>query len=433
MTRLATPSTTDPQSARKDWPQTSAIGRPWPLMSDLREGASLPGPGPSRRRRPELPSGSRPIRVTIPRASALRAVRPRRRHSTRTSISSVPPFQRQTLIHRHRLASSGCRYPRCRVRALPDAFKGRTDRQLDDRSFGVRQDEINAAALSHNARFARRGCTAALDGSHNDPSPSYDPPACHACSRGQPHGSPLALRPRWREVTALRARAARSGTDALRVATPEQETDMDLPTLVAQWSGKLPEGFVQPTIVRRAPAPQCSLERCRRSAAVKKDGTFAHACQRCLDRRAASCRRRRAALVADGGCRRCSYRKRLEGDFLCQRCRDDRDIERAQKRQDAIDAAAIDEFAAHPERVRKASNLDCGVSPGTQDRSRNRQPPTGRRCRTRSRARSASGPPRSAIRDGATAGTDRIATPRRAAFRGCASRTTNPHRKPNYE
>ena len=37
-------------------------------------------------------------------------------------------------------------------------------------------------------------------------------------------GSPLALRPRWREVTALRARAARSGTDAHRVATLKRST-----------------------------------------------------------------------------------------------------------------------------------------------------------------------------------------------------------------
>ena len=57
------------------------------------------------------------------------------------------------------------------------------------------------------------------------------------------------------------------------------------------------------------------------------------------------------------------YRKRLEGDFLCQRCRDDRDIECEQKRQDARDAAAIDEFAAQPEQVHKASNPDRGISP----------------------------------------------------------------------
>ena len=137
---------------------------------------------------------------------------------------------------------------------------------------------------------------------------------------------------------------------------------MDLDTLIAQWSGKLPPGFV-PHAVRREEPPRCSMKRCYKPAAVKKDGTYAHACASCLARRARSCKRRRQALVADGGCRRCAYRKRLEGDFLCRRCRDERDVERAQKRRDAIDAAAIDEFAAQPDRVHKASNHDCGVSP----------------------------------------------------------------------
>ena len=137
---------------------------------------------------------------------------------------------------------------------------------------------------------------------------------------------------------------------------------MDLPTLVARWSGKLPEGFVPPAILRPAP-PRCSQRRCRQPCAIKKNGEYAKSCSRCLSRRAASCRRRRAALTAEGGCRRCAYRKRLQGDFLCERCREDRDIERAQKRQDALDAAAIDEFAAKPETAHRASNLDRGISP----------------------------------------------------------------------
>ena len=94
-----------------------------------------------------------------------------------------------------------------------------------------------------------------------------------------------------------------------------------------------------------------------------RTGEYARSCESCRIRRAKSCKRRRAALVAEGGCRRCAYRKRLPGDFLCQRCRHDRDAERAQNRHDAIDAAAIDEFAAKPERVHKASNLDLGISP----------------------------------------------------------------------
>ena len=133
---------------------------------------------------------------------------------------------------------------------------------------------------------------------------------------------------------------------------------MDLQLLIAQWSGQLPPGFVL-----REDRPRCCQRRCKRPVAVKANGDYAASCQHCLDRRAASCRRRRAALVAEGGCRRCSYRKRAEGDFLCKRCREDRDVERAQKREDAIAAAAIDEFAAKPDRAHRASNLDIGVSP----------------------------------------------------------------------
>ena len=136
---------------------------------------------------------------------------------------------------------------------------------------------------------------------------------------------------------------------------------MDLQALVAWWSGKLPDGFVPPAVMRRAP-PQCVQPRCRRPSAIKANGEWAASCQPGFDRRAASCRRRRAALVAIGGCRRCVCRQRLEGEVLCQRCRD-RDAERAQKRQDTIDAGAIDEFAARPETAHRASNLDLGISP----------------------------------------------------------------------
>ena len=137
---------------------------------------------------------------------------------------------------------------------------------------------------------------------------------------------------------------------------------MDLSTLIAQWSGKLPPGFVLPARLETGLA-ECAHKGCRNKVAIKRDGTPAHACRNCLDRRARSCKRRRAALVAEGGCRRCAYRKRLEGDFLCERCREERDIERAQKRRDALDAAAIDEFAAKPDKAHRASNLDVGVSP----------------------------------------------------------------------
>ena len=137
---------------------------------------------------------------------------------------------------------------------------------------------------------------------------------------------------------------------------------MELSTLIARWSGKLPPGFVPQAVLRDEP-PRCAQPRCSKPASRKPDGGYWKSCDSCRTRRAASCKRRRAALVAEGGCRRCAYRKRALGDFLCERCREDRDIERAQKRQDALDAAVIDEFAAKPDRAHEPSNLDCGVSP----------------------------------------------------------------------
>ena len=137
---------------------------------------------------------------------------------------------------------------------------------------------------------------------------------------------------------------------------------MDMQSLIAQWSGISPPGVVRPAILDTG-LPRCQHKRCPRKVAIKRGGTPAKACSRCLQRRAASSRRRRSALVAEGGCRRCAYRKHVEGDFLCERCREDRNIERAQKRQDAIDAAVIDEFAAQPDRAHRASNLDLGISP----------------------------------------------------------------------
>ena len=133
---------------------------------------------------------------------------------------------------------------------------------------------------------------------------------------------------------------------------------MDLELLRAQWSATVPPGYHV-----RTGLPACCHKRCENPVAIKRDGKPATACQKCLDRRAASCRRRRAHFVAQGGCRRCAYRKRAEGDFLCERCREDREIERAQKRRDAIEAAIVDEFAAKPDRVHRASNMDRGISP----------------------------------------------------------------------
>ena len=142
---------------------------------------------------------------------------------------------------------------------------------------------------------------------------------------------------------------------------------MNLDHLLAQLRGTLPADVPHPESFNQA-RPTCVQRGCRKPVDVKKNGEYARSCSRCLRRRARSCRRRRKALVAQGGCRRCAYRNRLKGDFLCARCREARDAERAQKRRDAIDADAIDEFAAKPDKAHRATNLDMGVSPWNADR-----------------------------------------------------------------
>ena len=71
---------------------------------------------------------------------------------------------------------------------------------------------------------------------------------------------------------------------------------MDLETLIAQWRGKAPPGFVPLAVIRRK-APRCSQPRCKRPCAVKANGDFSVSCQprppggvisqkaRCLGRR----------------------------------------------------------------------------------------------------------------------------------------------------
>ena len=52
---------------------------------------------------------------------------------------------------------------------------------------------------------------------------------------------------------------------------------MDLDTLIAQWSGKLPPGFVPPAI-RATGSARCVQPRCKRKVAIKSDGTPAKSC-----------------------------------------------------------------------------------------------------------------------------------------------------------
>ena len=93
---------------------------------------------------------------------------------------------------------------------------------------------------------------------------------------------------------------------------------MDLELLIAQWSGQLPPGFLLPA-ERPEARPKCSHKRCHRPVTIKRNGEQAKACQRCLDRRARSCRRRRAFFVARGGWRRCAYRRVHDKSLVSER------------------------------------------------------------------------------------------------------------------
>ena len=49
---------------------------------------------------------------------------------------------------------------------------------------------------------------------------------------------------------------------------------MDIDTLIAQWTGKLPPDFVPPAVGLAT----CKHRRCKNKVAIKKDGTPATAC-----------------------------------------------------------------------------------------------------------------------------------------------------------
>jgi len=149
------------------------------------------GPHHLRLRRTEPAARSRPVRVTIAGASALRAVVPPRppwssAGCPRAPSPLLPPDQRPARR----------RPPRRRRRS-------RADGQWPPRPEWPRQPRRGSPAIGRVRR-------------------------CGASVSRVLGRSTLrvlrALRPRWREVTALRARAPRSGTDAHRVATLKRRT-----------------------------------------------------------------------------------------------------------------------------------------------------------------------------------------------------------------
>ena len=52
---------------------------------------------------------------------------------------------------------------------------------------------------------------------------------------------------------------------------------MDMDSLIADWGGKLPPGFVRPVGPRTGRA-ECKHTRCRNKVAIKRDGTPARSC-----------------------------------------------------------------------------------------------------------------------------------------------------------
>ena len=56
---------------------------------------------------------------------------------------------------------------------------------------------------------------------------------------------------------------------------------MDLQLLIARWSGA-PPARLRPAPVLQTGLAECQHRRCRRKVAIKRDGTPARACQRCL-------------------------------------------------------------------------------------------------------------------------------------------------------
>ena len=191
---------------------------------------------------------------------------------------------------------------------------------------------------------------------------------------------------------------------------------MDLDTLIAQWSGKAPPGFVPHAVIRQEP-PTCVRPRCQRPASLKSNGDYAKSCEPCRIRRAKSCRRRRKALVANGGCRRCAYRKRLPGDFLCARCRQNGISSARRSARTPSTRPPSTSSRPGPRRRTARATSTWEFRLGTAAPRGNLPQPTGRRCQTLCRSRTANGSTRCGIRAAASAAADPASSPGRATSR----------------
>ena len=107
---------------------------------------------------------------------------------------------------------------------------------------------------------------------------------------------------------------------------------------------------------------RCTEKRCERPRGVKTDGTLYAICDPCRERHNRNQRRRSAELRSDGGCSKCAYRPRVEGDYLCAPCRETRDAAYAEAKELRRISREIDEWAAKPERAYEPTPEDCGIS-----------------------------------------------------------------------
>lgn len=103
---------------------------------------------------------------------------------------------------------------------------------------------------------------------------------------------------------------------------------------------------------------RCTEKGCQRPRGTKADGSLYTTCDPCRERHNRNQRRRSAELRDEGGCSKCAYRPRIEGDTLCEQCREQADA----KADIRMLANAIDEWAAKEEPELEPSAEDCGVS-----------------------------------------------------------------------
>ena len=326
-----------------------------------------------RLRRPS-PQAVSSLRVTIANACALRAPMPTR-HRKRSAGPSTNGIT----------TTSAC----STTDLPPPASKSKTANNSPEPHRAFRSADSSASRHRREKAHVRR-CD----------------PACHAYSRGQSDGSPLALRPRWREVTALRARAACPGTDAL----PRRQLSLNRRS---PWASK--------------PSSPSGVESCRRASFRKRSsGRSRHNAYsrdaRDQPRSRPTGSTRRAANRAGSGERnpandagRRWWPRAAAGAA--------RTASGLKATSSARDAATTGTSSAHtsartpstpqllmssrqcprPRTVRVTSTSES--RPGTDAGSRSPVRPTGRRCRTRSRERNASGRTRCGIRVGGISAT----------------------------